>query len=80
MGGTIDADITVEREGAQLIAFSWQGQRYQATAVQIVGTPPTRWWEGQGERTYVRVSSRGHLYEIYFDHERKAWILARRLV
>ena len=79
MGGTIDDEITVERDAARLIAFSWQGQRYPVSAAQVVGTPPTRWWDGQGERTYVRVSTRGHLYELYFDHERKVWILSRKL-
>jgi hypothetical protein len=75
----IDDEIAVERNEAQLIAFAWRGRRYAITSVQVVGTLPTRWWEGQGERTYVRVSARGHVYELYFDHERQAWILARQL-
>ena len=72
-------EITVERDEAQLCAFTWRGRRYAIASAQVVGTPPTRWWEGESERTYVRVSARGHLYELYFDHERQAWLLARRL-
>jgi hypothetical protein len=79
MGGTIDDEVTVEREATRLVAFSWQGQRYPVSAVQVLGTPPTRWWDGQSERTYVRVSAKGRLYELYFEHERKVWILTRRL-
>ncbi len=79
MGGTIDEDVSVERDALRLLAFSWQGERYPVSTYQVVGTPPTRWWDGQGERTYVRVSAIGHLYELYFDHERQTWVLSRRL-
>lgn len=80
MGGVIEEEIDVELEAnARLSAFSWRGQRYPVRSVQILGTPPTRWWEGQGERTYLRVTARGHLYDVYFDHERKVWVLVRRL-
>ncbi len=79
MGGAIDEEIVVERDGQRLVAFLWQGQRYVVTSAQVLGTPPTRWWEGQGERTYVQVVTRGRLYEIYFDHERGVWIVAGKL-
>jgi hypothetical protein len=79
MGGTIDDDISVERDALRLLAFSWQGVRYPVTTYQVVGTPPTRWWDGQGERTYVRVSAHGSIYELYFDHQRQTWVLSRRL-
>jgi hypothetical protein len=79
MGGVIDDEIVVERDAARLIAFVWQGQRYPVGAMQVMGTPPTRWWDGQGERTYLRVTAKGQLYELYFDHERKVWVLARKL-
>jgi hypothetical protein len=79
MGGTIDDDISVERDAARLLAFTWNDQRYPVSAYQVVGTPPTRWWEDQGERTYVRATAQGCLYELYFDHERRTWVLARRL-
>jgi hypothetical protein len=79
MGGTIDDEITVERDAMRLIAFSWQGQRYPIRTVQIMGTQPTRWWDGQGERTYVRVTTKKQIYELYFDHERKVWVLSRKL-
>ena len=49
-----DEDIAVERDGTRLVAFVWQGRRYVVTTVHVVGTPPTRWWQGQGERTYLR--------------------------
>ncbi len=80
MSGTIDEEVAVEVDAASKpVAFVWQGQHYPVHSIQVVGTPPTRWWEGQGERTYLRVASRGHLYELYFDHAQKQWILARRL-
>ena len=79
MGGTIDEEITVERDTTRLVAFSWRGKRYPVNSAQIVGTPPTRWWDGQGERTYVRVSVKDRLYELYFDHEHKTWVLSRKL-
>lgn len=79
MGRTIDEDIAVERDATRLTAFSWQGQRYPISVVQMMGTQPTRWWDGQGERTYVRVTAEKQLYELYFDHERKAWVLSRKL-
>lgn len=79
MGAMIDEEITVEREATRLVAFSWQGQRYPVSTVQVLGTPPTRWWDGEGERTYMRVAVQRHLYELYFDHERKTWVLARKL-
>lgn len=79
MAGLIGDEIAMEREGAQLVAFVWQDQRYPIDSVQIVGTPPTRWWDGEGERTFLRVASKGRLFEMFFDHEWKTWILARRL-
>jgi len=79
MAGAIDDEVTVERDGPRLLSFSWQGQRYVIRSSQTMGTPPTRWWEGQGERTYIRVTARGCLYDLYYDHERKVWVLARRL-
>lgn len=79
MGGPIDEEVSVDLDGARLVAFSWQGQRYLVSLSQVVGTPPTRWWQGQGERTYFHVTTRGRMYEVYFDHERKMWVLASRL-
>jgi len=79
MGRAIDEEIVVERDGQRLVAFSWQGQRYVVTSAQVLGTPPTRWWEGQGERTYVQVVARRRLYEIYYDHAQTVWILERAL-
>lgn len=74
-----DEDIAVERDGTRLVAFVWQGRRYVVTTVHVVGTPPTRWWQGQGERTYLRASAAGRFFELYFDHDRQTWVMARRL-
>lgn len=80
MGGPIDEAIEVELwAGTKMAAFFWRGKRYPVDTVQALGTPPTRWWEGQGERTHFRVVSHGHVYELYFDHEGMGWVLSRQL-
>lgn len=79
MNGPIDEDISVEHDALRLVVNTWQGERYLVTTFQVVGTPPTRWWDGESERTFMRVTAGGRLYELYFEHDRQTWVLARRL-
>jgi hypothetical protein len=36
---------------------------------------PRRWWRGEGERTWFRVSAQGRVYELYLDRVTKTWYL-----
>jgi hypothetical protein len=89
VGGRVDELVTVELSGdggprrtpPEILAFLWQGERYQVRSVGLAWSEPRRWWRGEGERTWFQVTAVGSVlpaprtYEIYLDHRTRDWFL-----
>ena len=70
--------------GAAPAAFIWSGRRYTVERVEACWKEVGSWWDGEGERTFFRVTARPHIpglrsepgvYELRFDHGSGQWRL-----
>ena len=76
--------VALRQGGAAPAAFTWGGRRYAVERVEACWKEVGPWWDGEGERTFFRVTARHHppgrcaepgLYELRFDHGTGRWWL-----
>ena len=76
--------VTLRRGGAAPAAFTWEGRRYAVERVEACWKEVGPWWDGEGERTFFRVTARhcapglspaSGVYELRFDHASERWWL-----
>jgi uncharacterized protein DUF6504 len=80
----VPVQVALRRGGAEPATFTWQGRCYAVERVEGCWKEVGPWWDGEGERTFFRVTARPrvpglHLatgvYELRFDHGREEWWL-----
>ena len=70
----IQTDLT--RGTASPRAFRWRGRRYRITQLGGQWTERGRWWEGRGERCFVRaLTDRNTVVDLCFEPHRGRWLL-----
>jgi hypothetical protein len=76
--------VALRQGGAEPAAFIWEGRRYVIEQVEACWKEVGPWWDGEGERTFFRVTARPSvsgvysergLYELRFDHASTRWWL-----
>jgi hypothetical protein len=79
MSKLIGEPIKVHRNGASaLTAFIWRRRLYRVVEVLSWWREPSKWWNGEGIRLFVRVNARNSsigTYELYKLGEE--WFLYR---
>ena len=80
--------MTLRRGGTEPAAFTWGKRRYAVEGVEACWKEVGPWWDGEGERTFFRVTARhcapapgaslsppSGVYELRFDHASERWWL-----
>jgi len=89
MARRIDEPVRVALRpgGQEPAAFTWGRRRYTIEHVEACWKEVGPWWDGAGERTFFRVTSRLQsrlqsqpspetgVYELRFDHSSERWWL-----
>lgn len=81
MARQINAPIRVfldQAQGAPL-TFLWEERRYRVCCVDACWKQVGSWWDGEGERTFFRVSTEEGIYDLAYDHASGRWSLANIL-
>ena len=76
--------VALRQGGQEPVAFTWGNRRYAVEHVEARWKEVGPWWDGEGERTFFRVTARHHVpglrpeagvYELRFDHPSECWWL-----
>jgi hypothetical protein len=76
--------VALRRGGTEPATFTWDDRRYAVECVEACWKEVGPWWDGEGERTFFRVTAHYHgrgqvpeagVYELRFDHASARWWL-----
>ena len=76
--------VALRRGGTEPAAFTWGERLYAVECVEACWKEVGPWWDGEGERTFFRVTARhcapslspaSGVYELRFDHASERWWL-----
>ena len=75
----VDEPVTVHLQGHLPRAFTWRGQQLVVREVVDVWHEVGRWWEGEGEKRFVRLLTAEGTYELCCHLDLGLWYLHRIL-
>ena len=73
----IPTEIQVVTAQNKLIRLQWKRQWYAVTSIKDNWVDTDEWWNGEGEKTFYRISTGNRFFEIYCDEKEKAWHIYR---
>ena len=81
MSKLINAQIEVYgSRNSRISAFVWRKRLYRILGVIGWWREPSRWWDGEQVRLFIRVNAKSYSFGIYeLCRDKEAWFLSRVL-
>ena len=79
MSRRVDEPVVVQLRDTRPVAFIWQGRRRIVREIVEEWQEAGRWWEGEGERRFVRLLTTDSACELYCHLPSGQWYLHRIL-